>query len=334
VLEPPTVLGWRLAIEGVRVTQGLIKVRQTIINRYILVFSSHPMSTLAVFREMTGVTNTEGLEISLDCAKRIAAKISAEIPPQGPSPTPIAQYQVQSLVIESRIKPDVGTMYIAPSLPPFASHWAVVVGDIDSRDGGRLCHLVLAEFEGNMGVRWEDRCVYGQDTFIQRGQLTRLGYTKYHEYQLVTIGRRMIDEFGDYHTVFWNCQMFAKCFLRVITDDEAVWDKWTSADVASLFLCAFIIPAPLATTTRIKQGTNENRVVKAGQAAAAESVPSAAGDSPTDAPLKILSERVIKEMFEAGIDEARANKIDRLKDSPSKEGLIKRIWKMFTSSSE
>ena len=45
----------------------------------------------------------------------------------------------------------------------------------------------------------------------------------------------MINVFGDYHRVFWNCQTFAKCFLSVICQDGAAsFDSWTLADKSNL----------------------------------------------------------------------------------------------------
>ena len=75
--------------------------------------------------------------------------------------------------------------------------------------------------EGRLTVLWEDKSVFPIDKFMQTAKLKRLGYTTYNEFQLKKVGVRMLEEFGDYHTVFWNCQMFVKCFLRVITGDEA-----------------------------------------------------------------------------------------------------------------
>jgi hypothetical protein len=72
----------------------------------------------------------------------------------------------------------------------------------------------------------------------------------------------MIEEFGSYHKLFWNCQMFAKCYLRVITGDyNAKFDHWTLADASRLFLCAFLVGAPPATTIKVRGDTREKRLV-------------------------------------------------------------------------
>src|SRR2546423_974111 len=72
----------------------------------------------------------------------------------------------------------------------------------------------------------------------------------------------LIKEFGDYHRLFWNCQVFAKCFLYLITGEKEFdrfiqrmrWNsdrRWTSADATQLFLYAFIVTLPTATTMKL-----------------------------------------------------------------------------------
>lgn len=49
------------------------------------------------------------------------------------------------------------------------------------------------------------------------------------------IGEKLIAAFGDYHRIFWNCQTFAKVFLRVICGQpEADFGHWTSTDTTKL----------------------------------------------------------------------------------------------------
>ena len=57
----------------------------------------------------------------------------------------------------------------------------------------------------------------------------------------------MIEAFGDYHRIFWNCQIFAKCFLEVICEEPADFDAWTTAAASNLVapLSAPSIPLPL-----------------------------------------------------------------------------------------
>jgi hypothetical protein len=53
--------------------------------------------------------------------------------------------------------------------------------------------------------------------------MTSVGKTKYPIHTLQQSVRGMIDAFGNYRLVFWNCQMFEKCFLRVVNGDDAVF---------------------------------------------------------------------------------------------------------------
>jgi hypothetical protein len=55
----------------------------------------------------------------------------------------------------------------------------------------------------------------------------------------------MIKAFGDYHRVFWNCQTFATCFLKVICEEPASFDALTAADASNLVYLP-IVPLPLS----------------------------------------------------------------------------------------
>ena len=90
-----------------------------------------------------------------------------------------------------------------------------------------------------------------------------VGHTHYNINELKALGKAMIREFGSYHRVFWNCQAFAKCYLRVITGNVAAkFDDWTSADTSRLFLCAFLVGAPFATTNKISENNRADKLVK------------------------------------------------------------------------
>lgn len=62
----------------------------------------------------------------------------------------------------------------------------------------------------------------------------------------------MIESFGDYHRLFWNCQTFAECFLQLICEDSASFNAFTTAEASNLvvphvasvlFLPIFVSPA-------------------------------------------------------------------------------------------
>src|SRR5947207_332046 len=175
------------------------------------------MSTLTVFREMSGITETSALEITSERAQEIIQTVSAKYQPQS-RPTSVRLAKVSTYVVEAK-NPDAGSTYVSPKLPPFASHWGIVVGDL--RGSATLFHLVLRNDEGgNRRIGFDFRRV---DVDDRRATVNVVGETRYDHYQLAGIGDEMINEFGNYHVIFWNCQTFAKCYLRVITGDDAVF---------------------------------------------------------------------------------------------------------------
>lgn len=154
----------------------------------------------------------------------------------------------------------------SPSIvvPPFACHWGIVVG---SPGRQRLFHLLFVEDAGREveGSRVENKYIRFHDSKLQKslGDTKEVGHTRYNTDELEALGTAMIREFGDYHKVFWNCQTFAKCYLRVITGDyDAKFDEWTSADTSRLFLCAFLVGAPFATTNKVKENAAAERLVR------------------------------------------------------------------------
>lgn len=149
-------------------------------------------------------------------------------------------------------------------IPAFASHWGVVVGSPNEQ---MLFHLVFAESEDsdmksstvpNAKIRF-----HATEILKPLRNAKHVGVTKYSTDELRKLGKAMINEFGNYHRVFWNCQTFAKCYLRVITGDiQADFTDWTASDTSRLFLCAFLVGAPFATTTKIKENARTQEIVK------------------------------------------------------------------------
>jgi len=93
------------------------------------------------------------------------------------------------------------------------------------------------------------------------------------------IGQRLLAGFkklGDYHIIFWNCQLFAKLLLRLICQDsERInFGALTSAEATRLVtqtyvcesnpkaLCAIVIPSPVATTQWHKEMAKTSELVK------------------------------------------------------------------------
>ena len=158
-------------------------------------------------------------------------------------------------------------------LPNFACV-CVTLGNCSADVGGSrgiatMFHLVLdRDHDGKRTVAFYYHSVRPHQLHVDTSAVKAVGTTHYEHAQLVRIGEKMIDQFGNYHRVFWNCQMFARCYLRVITGNDAVFDEWTSADVTNLFLCGLIIPAPFGTSKVVRQAIKERRLQQTGTAAA------------------------------------------------------------------
>ena len=169
-------------------------------------------------------------------------------------------------------------------------------------------------------------------------KVDEVGLTRFLIPQITRIGREMIDAFGDYHLLFWNCQMFAKCFLRVISDDSGTtFDQWTSADVTNLFLCALVIPAPLATGLKSTEVTKINGLRRAG-VLKAEMFKEAGEPDPEDREqLNRYSDSAIASLSDAEVMRAIGVEAYRVKDSDEKVGVIKAvvgfIGRLFGSAS-
>jgi len=205
-------------------------------------------------------------------------------------------------------------------VPSFACHWGIVVGQPESQ---RLFHLLFVE-EGAGEVESstvENKYIRFHDTKLGRplANTKYVGQTRYNTDQLDALGVAMIREFGNYHKVFWNCQTFAKCYLRVITGDyEADFSDWSSADTSRLFLCAFLVGAPFATTNKKKEKTKAERLVKK-----IESIP----DHLTT---EDKSGRAIAAIYEAlKQDPSWGREVGKLEDTSDRPGFLDRMLKLL-----
>ena len=164
-------------------------------------------------------------------------------------------------------------------VPPFASHWGVVVGRymyhlifVDPRDAATNSGDTTGQNSGKR-VRFHAATVPEESdpgSFV--------GTTIYDADKLVGIGEKMITEFGSYHRVFWNCQMFARCYLRVITQDRCDFNRYnpfceptspnsrfTSSDALTLFLCPFMVSTPTVTTLAVQESRRVADLVAVGE---------------------------------------------------------------------
>lgn len=76
------------------------------------------------------------------------------------------------------------------------------------------------------------------------------------------IREKMIEAFGSYHRVFWNCQHFARLYLKVITNGASTFDEWTFSQASNLFLCAFIVTTPVAITNTTMELQKAKRILE------------------------------------------------------------------------
>jgi hypothetical protein len=125
-----------------------------------------------------------------------------------------------------------GTTYV---VPPFAVHWGVIVRRT-------LFHLRYNSKQKSIKFCWQP---WDQTQNGSRHKVDLVGTTKYNTDDIITIGihgmkrlmigEKLISAFGDYQRLFWNCQIFAKVFLRAICEESEVeFGHWTSADTTKL----------------------------------------------------------------------------------------------------
>lgn len=102
-------------------------------------------------------------------------------------------------------------------VPPFAVHWGVAVGNT-------LYHLTFRN-RAHADIESSDFARYGKPieftmSYIADDSLDRypvVGQSKLDHEARLKVGNALIQAFGDYHRLFWNCQVWAECFLYFIT---------------------------------------------------------------------------------------------------------------------
>jgi hypothetical protein len=284
------------------------------------------MSTLRAFRETSGITQTMALEITPERAQQIIQTVCSNHREQADS-IPVNILPVSTYVAQSK-EEHAGSAYVYPKQPPFASHWGIVVGDINQKGEANLFHLVLSGDGAEREIRFRAPDIELDSKWIRGAAVKHVGETRFTVPQLRRIGAEMIAAFGNYHLVFWNCQMFAKCYLRVITGSDLAFSQWTSADVTNLFLCSLIIPMPIASSSRINEKRKMRELRQVGKQATKEQALDNEGRRPdlVEENLFRLSDELIDLMMESWRDDETLKKLSRpLKDSADKPGLLSGI---------
>jgi hypothetical protein len=161
--------------------------------------------------------------------------------------------QVSTYVYTHDLGKTIGNQRII--FPSFASHWAVLVTDSGyEQDYPRVYHLTFkdaAAARSKPPAQTSREIVFMTETLkTVPPEAKAVGKTRYNHAQLMKIGEALIEAFGSYHRVFWNCQHFARLYLHAITNGEGKFEEWTLGQTTQLFLCAFIITTPITTTSK------------------------------------------------------------------------------------
>jgi len=127
---------------------------------------------------------------------------------------PVRTYVASGKTVTSGTFPGV-------AVPAFASHWGVVVGRT-------LYHLNFqntADIElvtGDLSREGKPiKFTYGPASLDKLGASQIVGETRYDHDGLIEIGEALMEAFGSYHRLFWNCQVFADCFLYLIANGKS-----------------------------------------------------------------------------------------------------------------
>ena len=298
------------------------------------------MSTIDSLQTMSGIPETSSLHIDSARAQAIIESVSSN-PRAPPNPRRASSSQsvtlraVSTYVHEPK-QPSFGTAYVPPQQPPFASHWGIVVGDLEANEAW-LFHLLLSDSEEGREIFFMGDGVNSKSKRIVDGKVTYVGETRYDPTELRRIGNEMIKAFGSYHLIFWNCQTFAKCYLQVITGSSAAFTQWTSADITNLFLCALVVPLPVTSSLKSRENARMKQLHDVGQATAALAelgTRRERGNVPTEEEVFKASDAVIDLMTASCLDDVvlRSLATGPMKDSPDKVGLMGSIRAFIKSA--
>lgn len=135
------------------------------------------------------------------------------------------------------------------AVPQFASHWGVVCDF--TPESRTLFHLLFDSTRQKVffdATNWKDE-------WTDKHAVTKVGMSSYGYPNILKIGMYIqawvsiritnhlgnqltntFQEMGSYHLLFWNCQNFAKVFLRLICHDppDVDFKNWGTADITRL----------------------------------------------------------------------------------------------------
>ena len=209
----------------------------------------HPPNVLEQSRD----TFIDEEPIRMPPDSKVLEDVRASIPiPSGPLQH-VNIGRVSTYIYRTEVSKTTGDMRIV--FPTFASHWAIIVCEMDSpEEDGHAYHLTFrepaaAQLTPPPGTSRE---VVFTPMFLETMPegIKEVGTTRFGHADRMRIGRAMIKAFGSYHRVFWNCQHFARLYLKVITDGIGGFEEWTLSQTSNLFLCAFVVTIPIAKTNK------------------------------------------------------------------------------------
>src|SRR5947207_8615642 len=166
------------------------------------------MSARAIYRRMADSFQTDREQVITEFRRR-KPKLEES------SPRPIRLAPVRTYVGDGKTL-SFGS-FPGVVVPPFATHWGVLIGRT-------LYHLTFRD-DDDARIEFNDCMGKGKPiqftiTLSSPEKVEKspvVGETKYDHETLVAIGEALIHSFGSYHRLFWNCQVYAECFLCLIT---------------------------------------------------------------------------------------------------------------------
>lgn len=221
--------------------------------------------------ELAGSDQLEGWakKLSVEEAIRIPhddmilGKVKPGIP-SAPEQT-VSLGRVHTYVYTQELSKEAGSQRIV--FPTFASHWAILVTDNGfESEYPRVYHLTFKDpsaADVKPGPEARREIQFMTNTLPEVPENAKVvGVTRFGHAQLMKIGTKMIEAFGSYHRVFWNCQDFARLYLHMITDGKARFEEWTLGQTTNLFLCAFLISVPVAKTNKVIEIQRAKQVLR------------------------------------------------------------------------
>lgn len=216
--------------------------------------------------------------------------------------------QVSTYVVHEQLSKHLRRSMVFPS---FASHWAVIVEFQGVTIGYHLAFVdpVAAQLSPPPNASREVQFL--PQHMRQKPDGAKLvGTTRLTDPELIDRGEKLIKAFGSYHRVFWNCQNFAKLYLRIITEEpDANFNDWTFADTSRMFMCAFLVTSPVATTNKVIERNKTRDLL--------QEFPSIGHDGHEQSILK-ASDGAISLALSVAIDEIRSTSSSKVMQEPGR----------------